>query len=160
MNKVFVRGVSHILTNDQNRIQMNTFQECLDLFKRYSAGFPFYNIRWNMGALLDARGKVVVKQWEQVKLHQRTRKWFHLQEKLWLQFLLDSRGVVLDYLRKGWIITGDYYASLLDKEKVLLHDDTALAHTSRVIAAKNVLKCLRMHRIRNMRSKLRQVLIL
>ena len=63
----------------------------------------------------------------------------------------DSHGVILiDYLRKGKIITGTYYASLLDKlkaelaekrphlqkKKILFHQDNAPSHTSAVAMAK------------------------
>ena len=63
----------------------------------------------------------------------------------------DSSGIILiDYLQSGRTITGEYYASLLDrfdaivkekwphlaKKKVLFHHDNAQAHTSSIAAAK------------------------
>ena len=62
----------------------------------------------------------------------------------------DSDGIILnDYLQKGKTITGEYYASLLDRfdailkkkrphlaKKVLFHHDNAPAHTSVIATAK------------------------
>ena len=52
----------------------------------------------------------------------------------------DSQDVIyIDYLEKGKIVTGFYYAELhFAKKKMLFHHDNAPAHTSVVVTAKLV----------------------
>lgn len=154
MKKLSARWVPRLLTVDQKRIRMNISQECLELYNRNPAEFlrRFITVDETWIHYYTPETKQQSKQWVGPgECAPKKAKTVPSAGKVMATVFWDSRGVVLiDYLEKGRTITGEYYASLLDKlndaiqakrphlakKKVLFHQDNAPAHTSRVVAAK------------------------
>lgn len=154
MRKLSARWVPRLLTLDQKRIRMNISKALLTRFKQNEPDFlqRFITVDETWIHHYTPETKEQSKQWiAKGEPAPKKAKTVSSAGKVMATVFWDSHGIILiDYLQKGKTITGEYYASLLDKlkaeiarkrphlkkKKVLFHQDNAPAHTSVIAMAK------------------------
>ncbi|XP_014486230.1 PREDICTED: histone-lysine N-methyltransferase SETMAR-like [Dinoponera quadriceps] len=154
MRKLTGRWVPRLLTLDEKRIRHNISKECLDRFQRDTTDFlrRFVTVDKIWIHRYTPESKKQPKRWTLAeKPVPKKAKTSHSAGKVMTTVFWDSHGVLLvDYLQKEKTITGEYYASLLErldeeiakkrpyleKERVLLHQDDVQVPTSAIAMAK------------------------
>lgn len=111
------RLVSQLLTVDNERIRVSISKQCLDLFKRNSQAF------WRRVVTVDEtwiryytpETKQQSRQWIFPGKHApRKLKTAPSAGKVMATIFWDSKGIILiDVLKKGCMIMGQYYSELL-----------------------------------------------
>ena len=148
------RWVPRFLTVNQKRVRMNISNALLGQFRRNKSEF------WRRLIAVDEtwihhympETKIQSKQWTaKGGIGSNNAKTVFSAGKVMATVSCDSHRVILiDYLQKRKTITGAYYASVLDKlkaelagkqsllqkKKILFHQDNVLSHTSAVAMAK------------------------
>jgi len=145
-----------LLTPDNKRNRETTSEQCLTLFKRNPKEFlrRFVIVDETRIHWYTPETKEQSKQWTSPgEPAPKKTKTVPSAGKVMATVFWDSQGVIyMDYLEKGKMVTGLYYAELLDrfaaelqkirphlaKKKVLFHHDNAPAHTSALAQGKLV----------------------
>jgi len=149
-------GAAFIQTN-QKCICTQTSVDCLQVFKKNPADFLWcfvtINETWIHRHIPETKHS---KQWTAIVGRISSEKSILLEKKLSAGKVMSSifwvakRILLIDYLKKEKTITGEYYASLLNrlrarivekrlgiaKKKVLFHHDNAPTHSSRLVQQK------------------------
>ena len=108
-----------LLTIDQKCIRMTNSEQYLAFFKRNSKEFPrwFVTVDETWIHHYSPESREGSKQW--FKLGESAPKRPKTQQsakKVMASAFSDSHGVIfIEYLKKGWTITGAHYAALLDR---------------------------------------------
>ena len=153
IRKLSAKWVPQLLTIDQKHIRVTTSEQNLAYFncnlKEFLHRFVTMDETW-IHHYTPKSGEVL-KQW--VKPGESAPKRLKTQQsagKVLASVFWDAHGVIfIDYFQKGSIISGAYYAALLDrlvdeirkkrphlKKKILFHDNNAPSHTSNITQAK------------------------
>jgi [histone H3]-lysine36 N-dimethyltransferase SETMAR len=154
MKKLCARWVPRLLTIDHKRMRVDVSKECLSLLSHNSKDF------WRRFVTVDEtwihhytpESKQQSKQWTgSGESAPKKAKTVLSAGKVMATVFWDSQGIILvDYLKKGKTITGQYYSTLigqlkeeltikrprLAKKKILFHHDNAPPHRSMVAVAK------------------------
>ncbi|CAK9827513.1 Histone-lysine N-methyltransferase SETMAR [Anthophora retusa] len=154
VKKLCARWVPRLLTLDQKRTRKDVSTQCLAMFKRNPQDF------WRRFVTVDEtwihhytpETKQQSKQWIMSgESAPKKAKTVLSAGKVMATVFWDSQGIILiDYLQKSKTITGEYYATLLDRlkeqlkkerprlarKKVLFHQNNASSHKSTVAMAK------------------------
>lgn len=156
MKKLSARWVPRLLTADQKRVRVTTSTESLAKFQRNPEEFlrRFITVDETWIHHYTPETKVQSKQWvEAGGSAPKKAKTVPSAGKVMATVFWDAHGIILiDYLKKGKSITGQYYVALLDqlnneikekrphlaRKKVLFHHDNAPAHSSAIATAKLV----------------------
>ena len=119
MRKLCVKWMPRLLTTDQKRIRVITSEQNLSYFNRNPKEFlrPFVTMdeTWIRRYTPESRegSKQWVKPGESALKRPKTQ---HSTRKVIASVFWDAHGVIyIDYLEKGRIITGAYYAVLLNR---------------------------------------------
>jgi len=163
MKKLSARWVPRLLTVEQKRNRMTTSKHCLDMFKRNPKEFlqRFVTVDETWIHHYTPETKEQSKQWTKSgESAPKKAKTVPSAGKRMTTIFWNSRGIIFtNYLEKGRIITGQYYADLLDrfdtklkkkrphlaKKKVLFYYNNAPA--SSAIAIANWSNCCLIHLI-------------
>lgn len=150
MKKLCARWVPRLLTPEQKRNRMRTSADCLEVFKKNPTDFlrRFVTMDETWIHHYTPETKQQSKQWTaRGEPASKKAKCVPSAGKVMASVFWNAKGILLiDYLEKGKTITGEYYASLLEKlkaaiaekrpgmakKKVLFHHDNAPSHSSRV----------------------------
>lgn len=154
MRKLSARWVPRLLTIDHKRERVNLCKHGLGLFQRNPEEFlrRFITVDETWIHHYQPESKEQSKQWVSVgESATKKAKSVPSAGKVMATVFWDARGIIfIDFLEKGKTITGQYYASLLDrlneeikknrphlaKKKVLFHQDNAPAHSSAIATTK------------------------
>lgn len=146
VKKLCARWVPRLLTLDQKRMRKDVSMQCLAMFKRNPRDFwrRFVTVDETWIHYYTPEMKQQSKQWIMPgESAPKKAKTVLSAEKVMATVFWDSQGIILiDYLQKGKTITGEYYATLLDRlreelekkqprlarKKVLFHQDNAPSH--------------------------------
>ena len=148
MKKLLARWVSRLLTIDQKQQRVDDSTAGLALLQRNRANFFQRFVTMDEMWVHYHTPESNRQSAEWLKSHESRPKRPKDQrsaEKVMASVFWDAHGIIfIDYLQKGRTITGEYYATLLDKlndeikqkrphmvkKKVLYHHDNAPSHTS------------------------------
>lgn len=150
MKKISARWVPRLLTLENKRNRVVDSQIILELFRRDPDEFlrRYITVDEIWIHYYTPETKQQSKQWI---FHGERARTVKSAGKVMATVFWDARGIIfIDYLEKGKTITGEYYASLLDRlseeikekrrhlarKKILFHQDNARVHTCAVAMAK------------------------
>ena len=154
MKKISARWVPRLLSAENKRNRVRAATAALELYLSNPGEFlrRYITVDETWIHYYTPETKEQSKQWiSKGERAPKKAKTVCSVDKVMATVFWDSKGIIfIDYLEKGKTITGEYYASLLDrlreeinkkrpalrKKKVLFHQDNARVHTCAVSMAK------------------------
>ena len=125
MRELSARWVPRLLTADHNRARVVASEQCLGMFQRNSKEFlrRYVTVDETWIHYYTPETKNQSKMWTgPSESAPQKRRRYHQPVRPWPQFFWDSHCIILfDYLQKRKTITGEYYASLLDRFDAILN---------------------------------------
>lgn len=153
MKKLCARWVPRLLAPNQKQRRKDVSADCLAHYRRNPTEFlrPFITVDETWFHLYTPETKQQSRQWTKKREPPKKAKTVASASKVMATIFWDARGIIfIDYLQKGKTVSGEYYATLLQrlqqeikakrphlaKKKVLFHQDNAPVHTLVIAMAK------------------------